>query len=65
MRSARALLLALALAAGGCAEAQFLAQGAKDVSGSANGPHVHVEYRRRDPGQPCGYRIIDPRLAFG
>ena len=38
MRSARALLLALALAAGGCAEAQFLAQGAKDVSGSANGP---------------------------
>jgi rare lipoprotein A len=38
MRSGRAFLLALGLAAAGCAEVQFLAQGAKDISGSADGP---------------------------
>jgi rare lipoprotein A len=38
MRSARPLILALCLGLGACAEVQFLAQGAKDLSGSADGP---------------------------
>jgi len=44
MRSARAWLLALALAGAGCAEVQFLAQGAKDISGSADGPVAGGQY---------------------
>lgn len=35
------------------------------ISGSANGPHVHVEYRKVDPSMPSGYRIIDPRGPLG
>ncbi len=34
-------------------------------SGTANGPHVHVEYRRVDAALPSGYRIVDPRPALG
>ncbi len=34
-------------------------------SGTANGPHVHVEYRRVDPALAGGYRIVDPRPALG
>ena len=34
-------------------------------SGTANGPHVHVEYRRVDDALPRGYRIVDPRAALG
>jgi len=34
-------------------------------SGTANGPHVHVEYRRVDDALPSGYRIVDPRAALG
>jgi murein DD-endopeptidase MepM/ murein hydrolase activator NlpD len=35
-------------------------------SGSDNGAHVHVEYRRKTPGATSsGYTIIDPRTALG
>lgn len=44
MRSARIVLLAAAFAAAGCAEVQFLAQGAKDISGSADGAVAGGQY---------------------
>lgn len=48
MRSAEAALfsclLACLLAGTGCAEVQFLAQGAKDISGSADGPVAGGQY---------------------
>ncbi|HET8632306.1 MAG TPA: M23 family metallopeptidase, partial [Thermomicrobiales bacterium] len=31
------------------------------LSGSANGPHVHVEVRVVDASLPSGYRIVNPR----
>lgn len=34
-------------------------------SGSANGPHVHVEVRVVDRALPSGYRVVDPRLYLG
>lgn len=34
-------------------------------SGTANGPHVHVEVRVVDPTLPSGYRIVDPRPYLG
>lgn len=43
MRSARALLVLLFVATA-CAEVQFLAQGAKDVTGSADGPVAGGQY---------------------
>lgn len=33
------------------------------LSGTANGPHIHVEYRVRDASTPSGWRIVDPRTA--
>lgn len=35
------------------------------VSGYANGDHLHVEARRRDPSTPSGWRIYDPREFLG
>jgi murein DD-endopeptidase MepM/ murein hydrolase activator NlpD len=35
------------------------------VSGSANGPHVHVEVRVVDPALASGYRVVDPRAYLG
>lgn len=36
------------------------------TSGTANGPHVHVEYRRRTPGATAsGFTAVDPRQALG
>ncbi len=34
-------------------------------SGTANGPHVHVEVRVVDRTLPSGYRIVDPRPYLG
>ena len=34
-------------------------------SGTANGPHVHVEVRIVDRALPSGYRIVDPRPYLG
>jgi murein DD-endopeptidase MepM/ murein hydrolase activator NlpD len=34
-------------------------------SGTANGPHVHVEVRVVDRALPSGYRIVDPRPYLG
>lgn len=30
-------------------------------SGTANGDHVHVEYRKKTPGQNSGYTLVDPQ----
>lgn len=36
------------------------------LSGTANGPHVHVEYRQYTPGKtPSGFTAVDPRTALG
>jgi hypothetical protein len=34
-------------------------------SGTANGPHIHVEVRVVDRALPSGYRIVDPRPYLG
>lgn len=34
-------------------------------TGWANGAHLHVEVRRRDPSTRSGWRIVDPRILFG
>lgn len=31
------------------------------LTGTANGPHLHVEYRIPDRSTPSGWRIVDPR----
>ena len=35
------------------------------LSGTANGPHVHVEWRVPDSSTPSGWRIVDPRQYLG
>jgi murein DD-endopeptidase MepM/ murein hydrolase activator NlpD len=35
------------------------------VSGSANGPHVHIEVRVVDLALASGYRVVDPRSYLG
>lgn len=30
-------------------------------SGTSNGDHVHVEYRKKTPGQNSGYTLVDPQ----
>lgn len=34
------------------------------LSGTANGPHVHVEYRVPDKGLGSGWRVVDPRTML-
>lgn len=34
------------------------------LSGGSDGSHVHVEYRKKDPSMPSGYRIVDPRTML-
>lgn len=35
------------------------------VSGTANGPHVHIEVRVPDAGYASGFRSVDPAIYFG
>ncbi len=34
------------------------------TTGTANGPHLHLEMRIKDPRTPSGWRIIDPRTKI-
>lgn len=47
------------------APGQSLAAGAPlGLTGTANGPHLHLEVRVADPTMPSGYRLVDPRDYF-
>jgi len=44
---------------------QALATGAPlGLTGTANGPHLHLEVRIADGTMPSGYRLVDPRDYF-